>query len=89
MLKSDRYSSPPCPERLDESTRRLEASLTALESKVGHLPMPAPAPRVPVTDEQRIAVLNELNSYWLRGKFVDFEEAFAAYRREAKGRAGR
>jgi hypothetical protein len=48
-----------------------------------------PTPRVALTEEQRIEVCKELSAYFLRGRFVDFEEAVAAYRREAKGRCGR
>jgi hypothetical protein len=83
---TSRYSSPPCPDRLDESTRRLRTSLDTLEPNVRHLPLPAPSTKVPLTDEQRDACMRELEAFYLRGRFLDYESAIAAYRQEARGR---
>jgi hypothetical protein len=89
-MRSDRYSSPPDPAKLEESTRSLEASLDTLERKVGRLPLPAtvaPAAIEP-TDEQRVAVCRELTKRWYSTGAVHLDQVMANYEREARERLG-
>lgn len=72
--------------RLEATTNALRARCDKLQSEVGHLPLPPPALKAPLTDEQRVAFCRELRSFMLNGKMISLDEAIWAYESEAKAR---
>lgn len=86
---SSRYSTPPSLARLGETTQNLTHSNNVLAAKVGALPMPAPTPRVALSDEQRVQVCREILRHFFDGGHVELDKALESYEQAALRRLGR
>jgi hypothetical protein len=83
---TDRYSSPPCEQKLRGSTASLAASLDVLARRVGGEPLPVSVAvaALDLSDEQRAAVCREL-----RLRMGVLPDAVAVYEAEVRGRLGK